>query len=65
MTGLHRHRWHVIDRTVLDSPLDKLLARGLQNFKSHSAQDTETLTHRPVIVTYRCERCEAEKVVRV
>lgn len=53
------HRWVVKEKEVLPSLLEQMAAAG----GGHS--EAYELGHKPCIVTYRCEKCGAEKVRRI
>jgi hypothetical protein len=59
---MHRHIWKITQRDEQPSPKEIL---GGAAFKYQSSEDPLNFLRRPVVVTYRCERCGSERVERV
>lgn len=55
-----RHLWRVIKQDTQPSGIELLKQAGAENIKGST-----DLFARPVIVTYQCAKCAAEKVERV
>lgn len=57
-----RHLWFVAEKTEQPSPIEVFKSAGTTSLKGYAGPPAAT---KPVIVTYCCERCGGEKVVRV
>lgn len=58
------HRWTVLEKTEHPSAAEAAAKTGQVFQKTFGCSPAE-LYGRPVIVTYRCSKCGAEKVERV
>lgn len=56
------HRWKIVEKEVLLSTLEQLSAAGALEISGGSPSK---MSHKPCIVTKRCEKCGTEKVERI
>ena len=58
------HRWTVVEKTEQPSPAEVYTSTG-SRIRSLEGSCVLAMLKKPVIVTYRCAKCGAEKVERI
>lgn len=61
MMGWCWHKWNVVEKVEHQSPFEMTSNEGLYLERARGID----VFRKPVIVTYRCEKCGSEKVERV
>lgn len=56
------HKWEVIEKIILKSGIEQLIEHGQEVSGRGSL---ESLTGKPCIVHFKCQKCNAEKVRRI
>jgi hypothetical protein len=63
---LHRHVWQKVSQETQPAPIEIMQENGVRRFKARGLWGDESLLSvRPVIVSFHCAKCGADKVVRV
>lgn len=58
---MYIHSWKVVTQVTHDSGYEQVTKRGV----GFNAKGYEDFFKRSIIVTYRCQKCDSEKVERV
>ena len=61
----HRHTWTIVEKVEHESPAEMDAKHGLRLSQLSGTGYINEYYARPVIVTYKCYDCPAEKVERV